>query len=382
MPSAPNSRLAGLDTLRSCAIVWVMLFHLQGVLPVVLEPVGSMGWLGVDLFFVLSGYLIGSQILRPLASGRILHVADFYRRRAYRILPAYLVVVALYLFVPQWREEPNLPAAWKLLTFTANLWMNYPAERAFSHVWSLCMEEHFYLLLPLIILLFARLHRTFATVAMFVLSLAACVGARWWMLHHAVLTLPEDTQWIGMMKRIYYPTYSRLDGLLCGLALATCRMFRPSWWHRVAPHGNVLLLAGLLTLAGGMATFHFDYASTDAPAGLIGGFLVASLGFTLCVAAAVCPRGVLTRRLPGAQTIAALAFSLYLTHKAVAHVAGRLLPWLADNRGWLAACVYAASCLAVAAVLYSAVERPFLMLRDRRMNAARAALEVRIDPAL
>jgi peptidoglycan/LPS O-acetylase OafA/YrhL len=88
MTSPSNHRLAGLDTLRACAIVWVMAFHLQGFLPAVVEPVGNMGWLGVDLFFVLSGYLIGSQLLRSIATYGHLNIPDFYRRRAYRILPA------------------------------------------------------------------------------------------------------------------------------------------------------------------------------------------------------------------------------------------------------------------------------------------------------
>jgi peptidoglycan/LPS O-acetylase OafA/YrhL len=382
MTSSSNSRLAGLDTLRTCAIVWVILFHLQGVLPAAWQPVGGMGWLGVDLFFVLSGYLIGSQLLRGVAIHRRLNVLDFYRRRAYRILPVYLVVVVLYLFVPQWREAPNLPAAWKLLTFTANLSMNYPAEMAFSHVWSLCMEEHFYLLLPLVVLLLARIRSAALVVTAFITLFATGIGIRWWMFHYVILATPENDQWIPMMTRIYYPTYSRLDGLMSGLALAALRLYRPAWWNRMAAHGNALLLTGLLVLLGGMATFHFDYPSTDSPAGLIIGFTVVSIGFALCVAAAVCPGSILTRRIPGAQTIATLAFSLYLTHKSVAHLDRLLMPWMRDNRGLLAACVYAATCLAVAAALYITIERTFLQLRDHGKGAARASQEARIDPAL
>jgi peptidoglycan/LPS O-acetylase OafA/YrhL len=86
--------------------------------------------------------------------------------------------------------------------------------------------------------------------------------------------------------------------------------------------------------------------------------------------------------LPGANVLAALAFSLYLTHKSVAHVDALVLPWLHDHQDWLAVCVYAASCIAVAAALYLCVERPFLRLRDHRSSAARADVEARIDPAL
>jgi peptidoglycan/LPS O-acetylase OafA/YrhL len=67
--------------------------------------------MGVDLFFVLSGYLIGTQLLRPYAAGSRPLWRDFYRRRLYRVLPAYLAVLLLYVLVPAWREAPHLSPA-------------------------------------------------------------------------------------------------------------------------------------------------------------------------------------------------------------------------------------------------------------------------------
>jgi peptidoglycan/LPS O-acetylase OafA/YrhL len=98
--------------------VSVIIFHLQNSLPNALQVIGNIGWMGVDLFFVLSGFLIGSQLLRPFAAGRQLDVTGFYLRRAYRILPAYLAVLLLYFAVPEWRERPGLAAPWKFVTFT------------------------------------------------------------------------------------------------------------------------------------------------------------------------------------------------------------------------------------------------------------------------
>src|ERR1700722_153550 len=121
-PIAAPARLFGLDTLRAFAIVVVMLYHLTifGELPMRILPVTYFGWMGVDLFFVLSGFLIGQQALKPYLVGQRLSVAEFYRRRAYRIFPAYLVVLALYFLVPGWRESPHLAPLWKFLTFTTN----------------------------------------------------------------------------------------------------------------------------------------------------------------------------------------------------------------------------------------------------------------------
>ena len=143
-------RLPGLDLLRAIAIVWVMLFHswMIGGIGAPFQPVADYGWMGVDLFFVLSGYLIGHQLLEPLSRGEPLRFGAFYRRRAFRILPAFLTVLAVYLLFPAWREAPGMQPAWQFLTFTMNLLIDYRHNQAFSHAWSLCVEEHFYLLFP------------------------------------------------------------------------------------------------------------------------------------------------------------------------------------------------------------------------------------------
>lgn len=111
----PLVRLHGLDTLRATAILLVMLYHLniQELLPSVLAPIASVGWIGVDLFFVLSGFLIGSQLLKPYLAGQQPSLKDFYMRRAYRILPAFFVVLLLYVTVPAWREAPGPYAGWR-----------------------------------------------------------------------------------------------------------------------------------------------------------------------------------------------------------------------------------------------------------------------------
>lgn len=95
--STSSMRLHGLDTLRALAIVVVMLYHfnMQGLLPSLMEPVAKIGWVGVDLFFVLSGFLISSQLLKPYLTGGEPSLKDFYTRRAYRILPAFFVVLLL-----------------------------------------------------------------------------------------------------------------------------------------------------------------------------------------------------------------------------------------------------------------------------------------------
>jgi peptidoglycan/LPS O-acetylase OafA/YrhL len=388
---APNNegqllRFHGLDTLRAAAILVVMLYHLNmySLLPAALNPIASVGWAGVDLFFVLSGFLIGSQLLKPYLNGATPSLKEFYSRRAYRILPAYLTVLFLYLTVPSWREAPGPYAPWQYFSFTWNLFLlHYPEGRAFSHVWSLCVEEHFYLFLPLLLLIFMRRPAVWKTVLFVLAIVLGGIALRAWLLYHVILK--PDAPSVSMMRYIYYPTYSRLDGLAIGVSLAILRSFRPSSWSRIARHGNLLFICGVVAVVGALRLCNFDYPSPDLPASILFAFPMLAIGFGLMVASAVCDRGMLKRRVPGAAPLAALAYSLYLTHKSVAHVTHQLLPVWTAQADWRSACIYAVACLSVASLLYFAVERPFLRLRFKRSARQKSALaerEVRLDPAI
>ncbi|MFL5348331.1 MAG: acyltransferase family protein [Hyalangium sp.] len=139
----PARHAPGLDTLRALAILMVVSFHYpHDGAPEWFESVAHFGWIGVDLFFVLSGFLIGRQLLAPLAVGERPRLGVFCMRRLMRVVPAYWVVLAVYALVPDAREQPNLAPLWSMLTFTQNLNLE---GGAFSHAWSLCIEEQFYL---------------------------------------------------------------------------------------------------------------------------------------------------------------------------------------------------------------------------------------------
>src|SRR3954470_14290237 len=97
-----RERQPGLDLLRALAIIVIVIYHaaLFGFkLP---GRVDRFGWIGVDLFFVLSGYLIGGELLAPLTGGGQILLGVFSARRALRIIPAYFVILAVYAFLPSW----------------------------------------------------------------------------------------------------------------------------------------------------------------------------------------------------------------------------------------------------------------------------------------
>jgi peptidoglycan/LPS O-acetylase OafA/YrhL len=378
---AAPSRLTGLDTLRAVAILVVMLYHLTifDELPSSILPVTYFGWMGVDLFFVLSGFLIGHQVLKPYLSGKRHSIVDFYRRRAYRILPPYLLVLALYFLVPRWNEAPSLAPLWKFLTFTMNLGFSFD-RRGFSHAWSLCVEELFYLVLPLLV--FVLMHRPSArkTVVTVAFVVVFGIGLRAFLITHY-----PDEVWTG----IYFPSYTRLDGLLTGVALAIIRNFRPLWWRALTQRGHTLSLSGIFCVACVVWMFRkHDLGSSTGSAmwGIIVGLPLLSLGLGLITVSSVSSNGVLARvKIPGAESLATLAFSLYLTHKAVGHMVMQGFPEITASRGPAAWLLYAVSCFAAAWLLHIAVERPFLSLRDRgsatRSTPALEA-EMRKEPAL
>ena len=376
-------RLAGLDTLRAVAIVVVMVFHLQRMLPGGFQPIARFGWMGVDLFFMLSGYLIGSQLLKPVRDGRSVSLLGFYRKRAYRILPVYGVVLALYLFWPLWREEPGMSPLWQFLTFTENFLVDYSINQAFSHVWSLCVEEHFYLLLPMIVVVMSRKAAAWKTVAGLAAFVALGLGIRSYVYFHGLLPMGRDSDLFAVryIERIYYPTYTRLDGLLAGVALALMRIFRPGWWSAVLQRANWVMAGGLAL----MGCTLWMFADRMSAVGTVIGFPLMAVAMGMLVMVAADRRCWFGRvRVPGAKMVATLSYSLYLMHKEIAHLDALWLPKVMEARDWRTVIVIVVSCLAAAGLMYVAVERPFLALRDRRegRRVMRVDEEVRVEPAL
>ena len=222
---APASRLPGLDLIRAVAITWVMIYHgsLFGLTSQDHWLV-RFGWMGVDLFFVLSGFLIAGQLLRPWARGATPSYARFFGRRLLRTLPAYLVVVALYFLVPGVRDRADLAPSWQFLTFSENWLVDMSTPKAFSHVWSLCVEEQFYLVFPIVVALIALRPTSAKIIGAVVSVMVLGMALRGYLWLHSVAATPFDITAAPRsgpyMRLIYYPTGTRLDGLLMGIAAA------------------------------------------------------------------------------------------------------------------------------------------------------------------
>ena len=317
------------------------------------------GWIGVDLFFVLSGYLIGGQLLAPLACGQRINLGTFFARRAFRIMPAYFVVLAIYFLLPSWREYPQMSQPlWKFLLSVQNIALH--GGTAFSHAWSLAVEDQFYLVLPLLLLVLYPRPR--AAVIIGCIIVLGGIALRTILAFHNLTD--TGVSFRGFQAWIYYPTWTRLDPLVFGVALAAIEKFRPSWWKSLTNLAPWVWLPALALISYALWLGEGEHLTVAA---CIWQFPLVAVGMAALLICAVSPRLPLRRvAIPGAAFIASIAYSAYLIQKFVIHAVGEFCA--AHNMNSMSApaligvefCVYAA-----ATILFFAVERPFLQLRKR-----------------
>jgi peptidoglycan/LPS O-acetylase OafA/YrhL len=330
-----------------------------------METVVDFGWTGVDLFFVLSGFLISSQLFMSLRKTDTLELKSFYIKRAFRILPVYLFMLVLYFSFPYLRERGDLSPLWKYLTFTQNYGLDLSRYSTFSHAWSLCVEEQFYLVFPLTLWVFMLARKyNWALWLLPILFLGGMsLRSGIW---HGLVSDDGSIPGLAWYKAVYYPTYTRLDGLLTGIGIAALFHYRPQLKGRILKQGNKLLLGGLVLL--GMALWvckdQISYTAT------VLGLPLLALSYGVLVMAAQSPRCVLSGRAWGlTEPLAILSYSLYLCHKSVCHVTQNLLGGLGlpKDSAWVLLCCAAASIL-VAFLMRLFIEKPFLKLRDRVLS--------------
>lgn len=354
----------GLDHLRALAITLVVIYHYRMFgHPHWIDQSWGFGWAGVDLFFVLSGFLIASPLFSDMLEKRPISLPVFYIKRGFRIIPVYLVVLAIYFTIPAFWERLALPPLWKFLTFTQNFGFDIKNFGTFSHVWSLCVEEHFYLILPFVLIGLTTLKAARKGGVLLLLLFLAGFIVRWCCWHFQVAPYQGQSNFGVLWYRfIYYPTYNRLDGLLVGVAIAALFTFRPAVWKWLSGFGNIIFVIGMFILAGAWFLCwdqHSFYAT-------IFGFPVVSLGYGFLVMAALCPSCFLYRfKSPTLSLIARLSYALYLAHKGIIHIVHPLFAKAGiDPKGNLMLLLCLLTALAGAYLLNLAIEKPFLRLRN------------------
>ena len=317
MPGAPPShpasaaggkRAPGLDGLRGLAVLAVLAFH---------EKVSALpgGFLGVDVFFVISGFLITDILATPWELGGRLDLRQFWLRRARRLLPCLvlvLVTVTAAVAVVDPDELPALrPGLLAALTYTSNWWQALQHQSYFTvfgpppplqHLWSLAIEEQFYLFWPVVLTVILCLFRRRR-----VRAAAACVVA-------AASALAMATGYLAGEdpSRLYYGTDTHATALLAGSALALCCPLR-----RLT--GASLTQARRLDLAGlagvSILVLAMGHLSGTGRALYLGGMAVAAAAAATVVAAAAAP-GTLARMIGWAplRWVGVRSYGIYLWH--------------------------------------------------------------------
>jgi peptidoglycan/LPS O-acetylase OafA/YrhL len=247
-PPSPTERRRDIQGLRALAVVLVIADHAGA-------PGFSGGFVGVDVFFVISGYVITQLLLREAPKGARRGLADFYSRRIRRIVPAATATLVVTMVGAELllgaRMNPLLPGdvRWASL-FAANFRLIYTGSNYFvpgmhpslvTHFWSLAVEEQFYIVWPVVVFSIARLvdprylHRALAVT----LTVGVAVSA-WWSIHLSA----------GNPVTAYYSPFTRFWELGLGCLLATVASSRPIrfvWLERLAAGLGVALLVVAFT---------------------------------------------------------------------------------------------------------------------------------------
>lgn len=307
--TASLSYLPGIDGLRAIAVLSVVLFHLDAALL-------PGGFIGVDVFFVISGYVISMSLSRSNAAGLGEFLLEFYKRRVLRIFPALLACLVITgivsaMYIPDaWLSEHNDDTALWAFFGVSNFYLvgnadGYFSERIpfnpFIHTWSLAVEEQFYVFFPLIFYIWMQLRSNRShhhKIAFAVLPLIALAS---------LLLASFETELAP--ARAFYLLPSRFWELAAGAMLFQMRMYRPDLFEAppswIFPTGFVLLLLGLLLTDE--AAFPFPWALIPVIATLL---LIA--GSTSHHAAGSYSGRLLT--MPMVTYVGRISYSLYLWH--------------------------------------------------------------------
>ncbi len=342
--------LPSLDGLRGIAVLLVLLQHVPiaglpswyGRVRLYLQP----GYLGVDIFFVLSGFLITRILLVDQARGWPLK--NFLMRRCLRIFPIFYLTVGVLAFV---RPGPELP--W-VATYLANFW--FVEHRGFSpltHTWSLCVEEHFYMFWPAIIYVAGP---QWAKRVALLLLIPAAIGIGIWITATHPLVEARNT--------LQIVTQVRVLSLAAGAVLA---------WHEGWLRTRCRTAAALALLVGGLGWFA-AYSGMAQPAlrdwfpvWWLVGFAGLSTGIVVLAVALDGSRNPISSLLttPPLRRIGRISYGLYLYHPIVfwafgLHGSGR------DHEpgAWMIALALLTS-FVVAEISFALIERPILKLQAR-----------------
>ena len=370
-----SHRRLELDVLRCAAVVLVLFRHLQplpesvpALMRVPFALLFEAGWVGVDLFFVLSGFLVAGLMFREVQEHGRIDLKRFLVRRGFKIYPGFYCLIAATVgiaIVQGW----NLP--WKRILSELFFVQNY-FPGLWNQTWSLGVEEHFYLLLPLVLISLVRLNRgkadPFSALPRLYLVVAILLlGLRLWSGWRASFQFTD----VGTFcYRHLTPTHLRIDSLLLGVVLSYWHHFHArELYRRVAQWRVVLAIVAILGFA---PTLFLPLMQT--PWMYTVGFLSVALGaasLLLLVLQNGCGHGLAARAL---GYVGAHSYSIYLWHAAVGMLADLILRRHFGLPLWIHHLACLTGSIVVGIVMAKLIELPVLRVRDRFFPSRSRAL--------
>lgn len=361
-----GSRSIDLDFVRGVAILLVIGFHaLSPPTPYPLfrateATLKAVGWSGVDLFFVLSGFLVGGVLLSEYKKTQTLDVKRFVIRRGLKIWPAYYFYI---LFQAVVRRHP-------IQSFLlANLLhiQNYVAS-SLAHTWTLSVEEHFYLLLSIslgwMILRRWPVHKMIVLFASLLCLILAIRCATW--------------HW-GLEDMAQHATHTRIDSLLCGVILTALMQFYPRYFEWIVKRKSLLISAWVSALA-------FIVYAHNKPAILYTlGYTWIYLGYAAFMLLLYRYSGAIRNFLAYRVTakIGVYSYGIYLWHLAVRDTCFKVANHLIPAVRWpVAMTLEYTSAIVLGAILTHLIEWPALRLRDRFFPAKDRFRSLIVPPAV
>ncbi len=373
-----------LDGLRAIAITLVVLFHYPWQTKAFQPQPFHGGFLGVDVFFVLSGFLITSLLLEEReARGRVSFVG-FYKRRARRLLPAFFVLFAIAVFehAVLGHHQPTTEGLVGMLVYMANwvqIWRPDSLGGTFGHTWSLAIEEQFYLLFPLLLVGLFRIGLRRVGIALALI--AGALGAWAWRVtlwHQQSHTKSTFVDWYAAItgrglpdadplrfrewNRWYFGTDARADALLIGCAAAVLFVYAGRLASKRA-FVNGAAVVGVLAFAGAAVLV----VQATIPSGWIpdwGLFLLESCVALTVLGVVLAPRSPLTwlLSLPPLVWIGRRSYAIYLFHLVVYQELSRDRTHFSSTvEFWFSMAVI----LVVAEISWRFIESPFMRGRRR-----------------
>ncbi|HEV3423956.1 MAG TPA: acyltransferase [Paraburkholderia sp.] len=353
-----------LDFIRGLAIIAVMGFHFHtvhtgsAIVAAIEFPLKSFGKEGVNLFFTLSGFLVGGLLLKQYAKVGRIDARRFIIRRIFKIWPAYYVLILFHVLAGR---HPTSTFLVQNLTHMQNYF-----GTSITQTWSLAVEEHFYLFLPALLLLVTMARLRANAILAILLSICAIVLAA-----RCVVVANGD------LDAAFYYTQYRIDSLLFGVILAAVYWMKPELYRRWASHKKTLIALVVAVVAW------LVFATRNVPLDESIGYTIQALGFCALIVLTIEYSHKLREAwlFRGIAWIGVYSYGIYLWHSLalapgdmlIRKFAALHIPAIAAWAPVLIAQFLIA--IAIGYVTTRAIEFPFLRIRDAIFPARRKGVK-------